>query len=146
MMTALDESVANITDALRARALWANTVLLVVGDNGGPTFEGHSNHPLRGGKLTFFEGGVRPLAFLASPLLPPAVRGGWFNGSLHETDWAATFLSLAGLPAHPQVTGKDCWGAITGEVSQPHRNVTLIGNGVLRWDTTDAAGAAQSVS
>ena len=29
------------------------------GDNGGPTDGAHSNVPLRGGKLNFFEGGVR---------------------------------------------------------------------------------------
>ena len=43
-----------------------------MGDNGGPTFEGHSNTPLRGGKLNFFEGGVRTAGFINSPLLPGA--------------------------------------------------------------------------
>ena len=39
---------------------------------------------MRGGKLNFFEGGIRPAAFVHSPLLPAggkSLRGGWFNGS-----------------------------------------------------------------
>ena len=36
---------------VRARALRLPLVLVLQGDNGGPTFEGHSNTPLRGGKV-----------------------------------------------------------------------------------------------
>ena len=58
-----------------------------MGDNGGPLDGAHSNFPLRGGKLNFFEGGVRPAAFVHSPLLPAAVAGTTYEGILHETDW-----------------------------------------------------------
>ena len=58
-VSALDEAVLNLTTALKARGIWDNSVFVFQGDNGGPTFEGHSNTPLRGGKLNFFEGGVR---------------------------------------------------------------------------------------
>ena len=33
--------------------MWENTIFVVMGDNGGPTFEAHSNTPLRGGKLNW---------------------------------------------------------------------------------------------
>jgi hypothetical protein len=78
-VAALDEAVGNVTLALTAAGYWENTVLFFMGDNGGPTFEGHSNYPLRGGKLNFFEGGVRPACFVSSPLLPAAVQGPWFR-------------------------------------------------------------------
>ena len=58
-VSALDDAVLNLTTALKARGIWDKSVFVFQGDNGGPTFEGHSNTPLRGGKLNFFEGGVR---------------------------------------------------------------------------------------
>ena len=57
----------------------------------------HSNTPLRGGKLNFFEGGVRPAAFVTSPLLPKSVAGSKYTGMMHETDWFATFAALVSL-------------------------------------------------
>ena len=71
--------------------MWDNSVLVFMGDNGGPNDGGHSNAPLRGGKLNFFEGGIRPAAFVTSPLLPKAVFGSKHSGIFHETDWHATF-------------------------------------------------------
>ena len=50
-VSALDEALGNVTAALRTAGMWDNTVLVFMGDNGGPTFEGHSNYPLRGGML-----------------------------------------------------------------------------------------------
>jgi hypothetical protein len=38
-------------DAMKRTGMYNNSVIVVCGDNGGPTFEGHSNTPLRGGKL-----------------------------------------------------------------------------------------------
>ena len=73
-VSALDEAVRNLTRALQTAGLWENSVLVLQGDNGGPTFEAHSNFPLRGGKLNFFEGGVRTAGFVNSPLLPAVVR------------------------------------------------------------------------
>ena len=48
-VSALDEAVKNLTDGLVAHGLWENSVFVFQGDNGGPTFEAHSNTPLRGG-------------------------------------------------------------------------------------------------
>jgi len=61
---------------------------VVMGDNGGPLNNGHDNGPFRGGKLNWWEGGVRPFAFISSPLLRSSpLLGGWFNHTVHETDW-----------------------------------------------------------
>ena len=57
------------------------------------------------GKLNFFEGGVRPACFIASPLLTKlrssttgssGGEGAVYTGILHTTDWFATFAALAG--------------------------------------------------
>lgn len=118
-------------------------------DNGGPTDGGHSNTPLRGGKLNFFEGGVRPAAFITSPLLPAAVVGSVYRGIVHEVDWFRTFLGLSlgsdrssdsngggfQRPLDLELDGMDVWPALrhigTGQ-SVPHRNETLISDKILR--------------
>jgi hypothetical protein len=139
MVSALDDAVGAIVSALKSKDMWQNTVLVFSGDNGGPQILGHWNAGLRGGKWTFFEGGIRPAAFVASPLLPEGIRRGkaWHNGTIHLVDWAATFLRLAGLApptgAHA-LDGVDQWDALVSTeaaASPSPRNATLIASGVL---------------
>ena len=50
-----------MTDALRAKGMWDNLLILSTSDNGGPVYPGAANKnlPLRGGKLTLFDVGSR---------------------------------------------------------------------------------------
>ena len=57
-----------------------------------------SNAPLRGGKGSAWEGGVRTPAFLAGGLVPDGMRGTTLDGPVAIWDYYATFLSLAGVP------------------------------------------------
>jgi len=130
-VTALDSAVASITQALEDVGMWDNTVFVFSGDNGGPESEAHWNGGLRGGKWDNWEGGIRPASFVASPLLPPSVRGGWMNSTLHLVDWSATFMRLAGLDPKNEPTlldGVDQWPALSGEVAAGTelRNHTLV--------------------
>jgi hypothetical protein len=66
------------------------------------TFQGPTSHacnaPLRGGKFTFWEGGVKAVAFVSSLLIPSKLHGTKFNGMAHMTDVYATVAEgLAGL-------------------------------------------------
>ena len=64
MYTELDSGIQTVIDALAVKAMWDNTVLIFVSDNGGP-LDHCTNEPLRGGKHTFFEGGVRVMSFIS---------------------------------------------------------------------------------
>lgn len=142
-VSALSEGVGNITDALKKRGMWNNTVLVFMGDNGGPTFEAHSNSPLRGGKLNFFEGGIRPATFVTSPLFPVGVRGSWYNGTVHETDWFATFLHLAGAALPQGIDGLNVWPTLL-DPTISHRKEVLISDYILRqgpWKLVTGADA-----
>jgi arylsulfatase A-like enzyme len=61
MLTAVDEGIGNVTNALRKAGMWDDTVLIITTDNGGPTnvcsVQGSSNRG-RGGKCTVWEGGT----------------------------------------------------------------------------------------
>ena len=96
MTTFLDEAMANVTGALRDAGMWERTLLVFSGDNGGYLGQGGDNTPLRAGKFSDFQGGVRVPAFVAGGLLPSKLRGTTLAASVHIADWAATFLELAG--------------------------------------------------
>lgn len=127
MATELDYGVGNVTAALQRSGLWPNTVLFLVSDNGAQLDHGY-NWPLRGGKHTWFEGGVRVVAWLASPLLPAAVRGTQFNGMAHSSDWYVTLVeglaggSVAGSGARAS-DGLNLWPAMISGGPSPRREV-----------------------
>ncbi len=58
--------------------------------DGGPVYIPESaanNYPLRGGKYSEFEGGIRSAAFVSGGLLPESVRGTQQAGIIHIADW-----------------------------------------------------------
>lgn len=97
-----------------------NTVIVVVSDNGGP-LDHSTNYPLRGGKGSDWEGGVRVESFVVSPLLPASVRGTTWSGMAHSSDWYTTMVEgIAGaqLPAktgNRPPDGFNLWPALRGE-------------------------------
>ncbi len=103
MVRALDEGVANVTAALRARGMLEDTLIVFSTDNGGPAdeFNGNmaSNWPLRGTKRTLFEGGVRGVGFVAGAGISPSRRGTTLTGLVHAADWMPTLLSAAAAAA-----------------------------------------------
>jgi arylsulfatase I/J len=99
MVALLDEVIGNVTAAIRARGWWDETLVALFSDNGGPidvAESGASNWPLRGGKYTQFEGGIRSAAFLSGGYLPPSIRGSANGGIAHVADFYATYCGLAG--------------------------------------------------
>ena len=56
MVSVVDESVRNVTDALVEAGMWNDTLLVWTTDNGSPVQVAGSNHPLKGGKSTNWEG------------------------------------------------------------------------------------------
>ena len=72
MVTAIDESVGRIMEALRASDQHQNTLVVFSSDNGSGMKEG--NNPLRGKKGEIFEGGVRVPAFVTGPPLMKSMK------------------------------------------------------------------------
>jgi len=115
MVTAMDDAVGRITKALEAEGLLASTLVIFSSDNGGPA-PGRvtSNGPLRAGKGTVYEGGVRVCAFAAWPGHIPA--GSTVDAPIHVTDWYPTLIQLAGgsLDQPLPIDGRDILPLLTG--------------------------------
>merc|ERR1712038_1541537 len=92
MVTCLDDAVKNITDALREKGLWDNTLLIFSSDNGGSETFGGSNAPLVGNKAWYFEGGIRVPAFVSGGYLTRRTTPKVSRDLMHITDWFPTLL------------------------------------------------------
>lgn len=100
MVSFVDDIVKNVSEALISSGLWNNTLFVWSNDNGSPVTVGGSNHPLRGGKSSNWEGGVRVPAFVTGGILPEHQRGKVHDGIMHITDWLSTFCTIAGIEAN----------------------------------------------
>ena len=170
MVRFLDDQLKNITDTMKALGMWENTLMVLSSDNGGfvspengpcntttgtsgtaGTDWGHgaacfngqsgaSNYPLRGGKATNYEGGIRVNAFVSGGFLPEKVRGTVNEEMIHITDWYTTFCSIAGVSHEdpwaaasglPPVDSLNMWPLIAGDNTTSPRDYFLAKEGLL---------------
>eukprot|EP00756_Hemistasia_phaeocysticola_P023279 Hpha_TRINITY_DN15882_c1_g3::TRINITY_DN15882_c1_g3_i4::g.189326::m.189326/K12375/ARSI_J; arylsulfatase I/J len=133
MMNDLDEAVGEFADLLKTKGLWENSLVWVTTDNGGMTHWANiwpastsSNWPLRGGKASLFEGGVRVTAWLMGGLIPTTARGTVYGGLLHAVDVVPTLTARAGVTPEANWDGKDAWSALIGtEEADTQREIPL---------------------
>lgn len=122
----VDEAVANIMEAMKTYGYYNNSILVVTSDNGAPTKDyggenGGSSYPLRGGKTTLFEGGLRVPAFVHSPLIPTARHGVVIDTLFHGTDWLPTLVQGAAGGSASFADGIDQWDYLTGVTTEVPR-------------------------
>ncbi|XP_023222963.1 arylsulfatase B-like isoform X1 [Centruroides sculpturatus] len=98
MVSELDKSVGRVFKALQHNSMLDNTIFVISTDNGGEAagLRGGvgSNFPLRGNKITLWEGGVRGVGFIWSKLFKQQPR--IERNLIHITDWLPTFYHAAG--------------------------------------------------
>ncbi|XP_050297699.1 arylsulfatase B-like [Anthonomus grandis grandis] len=130
MVSKLDESLGTIMEILDQKNMLSNTVIAFISDNGAPTIGEYpnwgSNYPLRGMKDTLFEGGIRSVAFIWSPLLVQSSRVS--TDLMHVTDWLPTLFSAAGGDIgilDPEMDGIDLWSSLVYDLPSPRNDILI---------------------
>ena len=135
MLTAADEGIANVTQALKDSGLWNNTLIIFTTDNGGPTqvcgVQGSSNFPRRGGKCTVWEGGTTGDGFISGPALSTVagmVGNRRMEDIFHVVDWLPTLAELVGVQPNGKVLdGVSQLSGLRGFNLPPARREVFVG-------------------
>jgi len=140
MVHSLDDAVGSLLDAVDEKGIADRTVIILLADNGGNTYniieaDGNahptSNAPLRGGKGTIWEGGIRvPCVVVWPGVTRPGSRS---DEIVQASDFYPTLLNGLGirLPKNHKVDGIDIRRALKGGSLEreaiftyfPHRTV-----------------------
>lgn len=125
MMAGMDDAVGRVMEKVRGLGQEENTMVFFIADNGGPTASTTSrNGPLRGFKMTTFEGGPR-VPFIAQwkGKIP---AGKTYDLPVMNLDVLPTAIAAAGgkPEASWQLDGVDLMPFITGaETGRPHQTL-----------------------
>ena len=97
IVTRMDQQIGRVLDALDARGMARDTIVIFTSDNGGERFS--DNWPFTGMKTELLEGGLRVPALLR---WPAEVAAGTTCDQVTITmDWMPTLLAVAGASPHP---------------------------------------------
>lgn len=129
----LDWNIGRVLDFLESESLAANTLVLLMGDNGGTDGIDAHNAGRRGHKATAWSGGTRVKAFWR---LPGILEARALPQPYAHIDVLPTLAEVAGATLDErtaaQVEGRSAWGMLTGAGHEwPDR--TLIAH-VARWN------------
>lgn len=125
MMAGMDDAIGRVMGQIRELGLEENTLVFFIADNGGPTASTTSkNGPLRGFKMTTFEGGPRvPYIAQWKGKIP---AGKTYDFPVMNLDVLPTAIAAAGgkPEASWQLDGVDLMPYLTGaETARPHQTL-----------------------
>jgi arylsulfatase A-like enzyme len=119
----MDDGIGQVLAALKAAALADNTLVVFTSDNGGQLNVGARNGPVRSGKGTMYEGGLRVPACAA---WPGRIRPGSQTDRVALTmDLFPTFLATAGAACPQGIDGHSLLPTLLGK-DQPEEDRWLF--------------------
>ncbi|HEX2637682.1 MAG TPA: sulfatase-like hydrolase/transferase, partial [Gemmatimonadales bacterium] len=121
MIEAMDLQIGRVLEALQARGLTHNTIVIFTSDNGGERFA--DTWPFTGKKTELLEGGLRIPSVISWPAGIP--RGRTTDQVAISMDWLPTLLAAAGTtpdPAYP-TDGMNLLPALTGSAPSVPRKL-----------------------
>lgn len=146
MVSSVDDGVGRVLDKLEELEIADNTIVVFLSDNGGPyKSNGSVNEPLREGKGSLYEGGIRvPFAMQ----WPAGVQAGQvYDNPVISLDIFATISALAGVEPSKPLDGVNLIPYLTGEMEgAPHDHLFwrkfdsgayAVRSGDLKWVSAD---------
>ena len=118
MVSCMDDAIGRVLKTIDDEGLRDNTLVLFFSDNGGPTRTA-DNGQLRGGKGSYFEGGVRVPCVVRWP--GQVAAGKVVPGLMHAVDLLPTLARVAGATTDgcQPLDGKDAWETIAAGKPSP---------------------------
>ena len=118
----MDDAIGNVVGKLKREGLWENTLLFFISDNGGPLPQSANNTPLRAGKHSDYEGGIR-VPFLVC--WPAKLKAGESQVVVSSLDILPTALAAAGLsgPTEKPLDGINILPVLRGETPPKPRTL-----------------------
>lgn len=120
MIETMDRSIGRVIETLEQLGIAGDTMIILTGDNGGldPRDSGRitDNHPLRDGKGSVYEGGVRVPCIIASP---NGEKGVVSETPVISMDYFSTILAALNLDFQSYKTdGKNLMSLVMGEENE----------------------------
>ena len=112
----MDAGIGRVMQALRDAGFAENTLVVFTSDNGGQLNVGARNGPLRDGKQSVYEGGIRVPTGIAWPgHIPAGARTDYVALSM---DLFPTLAEAAGVPVNHFIEGRSFMPALRGEAQE----------------------------
>ncbi|QDT62080.1 Arylsulfatase [Stieleria bergensis] len=117
----MDKSIGLVLKKLNSTGMDQNTFVIFMTDHGGDAKYGGSNKPLRGGKATLFEGGIRVPCLVRFPgVIQP---GSHSNAVASALDWYPTLAELTRISVPKTLDGQSLMPILTGKPVTTHRPI-----------------------
>ncbi|MCC6209358.1 MAG: sulfatase-like hydrolase/transferase, partial [Gammaproteobacteria bacterium] len=112
----LDNSIGQVVQELKDNGVYDNTLIIYTSDNGGYLLHDANNGPYRGGKLDFYEGGIRvPMA----AVWPGRIEPGTQSAEIALTmDLYSTIAEAAGATIEHSIEGRSILPTLLGQNPQ----------------------------
>lgn len=127
MIGSVDDGVGMMKEALVKNGIYRDTLIFFLSDNGGEPGRGACNEPLRGGKLSYYEGGIR-VPFIVS--WPNGLPAGKVNNTpvmsfdIFSTCVAVAQGDLGKVTKELDLDGRNMLPVLTEESQEPlHENL-----------------------
>ena len=122
MVSSLDLWIGKILSSLKTKGIEDNTIVWFLSDNGGISKFGGNNSPLRGGKHTQWEGGVRAISIVK---WPSRIKSGSQSNQLTSyIDIFPTLQNIVGITSSDEIDGINIIDAFHNK-SLPKRHIYL---------------------
>ncbi len=124
LIAAMDDGIGNVLAQLRTYGIEENTLVFFLNDNGGPGKRyGPRNSPLKAGKGSFFEGGIRVPFIVKWPLR--LLAGVTYDHPVISLDILPTVAAVAGakIPQDRKIDGVNLIPYLTGQTKEPPHKI-----------------------
>lgn len=146
MVKAVDDNVGRILNKLDETGAAENTVVFLLSDNGGyiNQYKGNTvtdNFPLRSGKGSLYEGGIRIPTIVS---LPGHQKKGKIETPVSTVDFFPTIMDLLGVNDYNEVDGKSFLPLLRGETDDEFQSREIFWHYPHYYPTTTPVSAVRA--